>query len=111
MKKRFSKLTKAEQEKIEAEYHQMKPEDFDEQLSRATHYSPDAIRLPKDLITVLQAMAQLEGETHYQAMVTKWIKERLQLEARLAKKYAKLPLPELLAILKGQATGKTSARA
>lgn len=111
MKKRFSNLTKAEQEKVEAEYHQMKPEDFDEQRARAKHHSPDAIRLPKDLITVLQAMAQLEGETHYQVLVTKWIKERLQQEARLAKKYARLPLPELLAILKGQRTGKTSVRA
>ncbi|MCI0696365.1 hypothetical protein L0337_30720 [candidate division KSB1 bacterium] len=111
MKKRFSSLTKAEQEKIEAKYHRMKPEDFDEQRAHAKHHSPDAIRLPRDLITVLQAMAQLEGETHYQAMVTKWIKERLQQEARLARKYAKLPLPELLAILKGQESGKTSARA
>lgn len=111
MKKRFSKLTKTEQEKIEAEYHQMKPEDFDEQMMDAKHHSPDVIRLPKDLIAILQAMAQLEGETHYQAMVTKWIKERLQQEARLAKKYASLPLPELLAILKGQETSKTSARA
>ena len=111
MKKQFSKLSKTEQEKVEAEYHQVKPEDFDELMTHAGHHSPDAIRLPNDLIAVLKAMAKLEGETHYQAMVTKWIEERLRQEARLAKKYAKLPLPELIAILKGQATGKTSVRA
>jgi hypothetical protein len=111
MKKRFNKLTRAEQEKVEAEYHRMKPEDFDEQMARAEHHSPDAIRLPNHLVAVLKAIAELEGEAHYQTMVRKWIEERLQQEARLAKKYSKLPLPKLLAVLKGRATNKASAHA
>jgi hypothetical protein len=38
MKKRFSSLSKAEQEKIELEYHQMNPADFDDLMSQAkTH--------------------------------------------------------------------------
>jgi hypothetical protein len=35
MKKKFSALTKTERQKIERQYHQMKPEDFDGTMSRA----------------------------------------------------------------------------
>ncbi|MFS8084460.1 MAG: hypothetical protein ACMG6H_02445 [Acidobacteriota bacterium] len=35
MKKQFAKLSKAEQEKVELEYHRMKPEDFEKAMSRA----------------------------------------------------------------------------
>ena len=45
MKKQFAKLTKAEREKVESEYHGMKPEDFDDVMSRAKPHAPEAIRL------------------------------------------------------------------
>jgi hypothetical protein len=45
MKKQFAKLPKAEREKVELEYHGMKPEDFDATMSRAKPYSPEAVRL------------------------------------------------------------------
>jgi len=35
MKKQFAKLSKAEREKVEAEYHAMRPEDFDKAMSQA----------------------------------------------------------------------------
>jgi hypothetical protein len=35
MKKQFAKLPKAEQEKVELEYHQLRPEDFEKEMSRA----------------------------------------------------------------------------
>lgn len=38
MKNQFRKLTKAQQETIDVEYHQMNPHEFDEQMSEAkTH--------------------------------------------------------------------------
>jgi hypothetical protein len=40
MKKQFAKLSKAEQEKVELRYHQMKPEDFDKVMSRAKRQTP-----------------------------------------------------------------------
>lgn len=45
MKKQFAKLPKAEREKVESEYHGMKPEDFDAAMSRAKPHAPEAIRL------------------------------------------------------------------
>jgi hypothetical protein len=45
MKKQFAKLSKAEREKVELEYHGMKPEDFDAVMSRAKPHAPEAIRL------------------------------------------------------------------
>jgi hypothetical protein len=78
MKKQFGKLTKAQQEKAELAYHQMKPEDFDEQMSQATRHSPAAIWLPKRLVRHLKAVAKAEGEPEYQVMVRRWIEERLQ---------------------------------
>ncbi len=80
MKKQFGKLTKAEQEEVELEYHQMKPEDFDELMTNAQHHVPDAIHLPAPLVTKLRLVAQAVGEEEYQPMVRRWIEERLQQE-------------------------------
>ena len=41
MKKQFAKLSKAEQEKVELEYHRMKPEDFDEAMAQAKPNKPE----------------------------------------------------------------------
>ena len=78
MKKQFGKLPKTEQEKIELEYHQMKPEEFDEQMTQAKRHVPDAIRLPTELVKHLKAIAESEGEPEYQVMVRRWIEERLR---------------------------------
>ena len=42
MKKQFAKLSKAEQEKVELEYHRMKPKDFDEAMTQAKPNKPEA---------------------------------------------------------------------
>lgn len=83
MKKQFSKLSKTEREAMELAYHQMRPEDFDEQMGQAKRHTPSAIRLPDSLVTALQTAAATAGETSYQPMVTRWIEERLQLETSL----------------------------
>ena len=44
MKKQFAKLSKAEQEKVEAEYHRMKPADFDRVMSQAKQHAPSISR-------------------------------------------------------------------
>ena len=80
MKRLFGKLPKREREKIEAEYHRMKPADFDERMSHAKRRAPGAIRLPPELVKSLQTLAASEGEPEYQAMVRRWIEERLQKE-------------------------------
>jgi len=41
MKRQFAKLSKAEQEKVESQYHRMKPEDFDQAMARAKKVRPD----------------------------------------------------------------------
>ena len=84
MKKQFGKLPKAEREKIEAQYHRMKPEDLDEPMSHAKRHSPGAIRLPAELVETLKMLAESEGEPEYQAMVRRWIEERLQHETSAA---------------------------
>lgn len=50
MKKEFAKLSRVEQEKVELEYHRMKPAGFDRLMAGAKPHSPDAIRLPKECI-------------------------------------------------------------
>jgi hypothetical protein len=40
MKKQFTKLSKAEQEKAEQEYHRMKPAEFEHVLRRAKKHMP-----------------------------------------------------------------------
>ena len=80
MKKQFGKLPKTEREKIEAQYHRIKPEDLDEPMSHAKRYTPSVIRLPPELVETLKMVAESEGEPEYQAMVRRWIEERLQQE-------------------------------
>ena len=80
MKKQFGKLPKTEREKIEAQYHRIKPEDLDELMSHAKRHTPSAIRLPAELVETLKMVAESEGEPEYQAMVRRWIEERLQQE-------------------------------
>jgi len=84
MKKRFADLSKAEQEKIEMEYHHRNPDEFDDLMSAAETSTTASIRLPGELVETLKVVAKLEGERGYQSMVRKWITERLQQEARLA---------------------------
>jgi len=80
MRKRFGKLPKAERERMEAQYHRMKPEELDEVMSRAKQHTPSAIRLPRQLVQTLKIVAESEGEPEYQTMVRRWIEERLQQE-------------------------------
>lgn len=42
---KYAKLSKADREKVESEYHRMKPEDFDAAISRAKPHAPEAIRV------------------------------------------------------------------
>lgn len=80
MSKQFSKLSQAEQEAVELEYHQMRPEEFDELMKEAQQHTPDVIRLPARLVAKLRKKAASAGEPEYQAMVRRWIEERLQQE-------------------------------
>ena len=41
MKKRFAELSKREQEKVEAEYHNMDPHDFDTMMKKASPQTPN----------------------------------------------------------------------
>lgn len=84
MKKQFGKLLKAERDKIEGQYHRMDPADLDEGMSHAKRHSPGAIRLPPDLVQTLKMLAESEGEPEYQAMVRRWIEERLEQETSAA---------------------------
>ena len=47
MKRQFAKLSGAKREQVEAEYHRMKPEDFDEAMARAKRHTPVAISRSK----------------------------------------------------------------
>ena len=85
MKKKFGKLSKREQHKVEAEYHRMKPEDFDEVMSTAARHTPNAVRLPSRLVERLKTVAEREGKTEYQTIVKAWIEERLQQETKVAR--------------------------
>jgi len=81
MKKKFAKLSKREQGKVEAEYHRMKPENLDELMSAATRKTPNTVRLPNRLVEKLKTVADRHGKAEYQTMVKAWIEERLQQEA------------------------------
>ena len=83
-KKRFEKLSKAEQKKVESGYHGMKAEDFTELMSTARPHTPSVIRLPEELIETLKTFAKSAGERQYQTMVKRWIEERLRQEAKIA---------------------------
>ena len=104
MKKRFSDLSKADQEKIELEYHQMNPAEFDDLLSQAKTNTTASICLPGELVGTLKVVAKLEGERGYQSMVKKWIYERLQQEARMALQLSDMPLKKVVAVLERQLT-------
>ncbi len=80
MKKKFNRLTKREQEKVEAEYHRMKPENFDETMSTATRQSPNPVRLPNRPVEKLKTVAERQSKSEYQTIVRAWIEERLQRE-------------------------------
>ncbi len=82
MKKKFAKLSKRQQEKVEAEYHGMRPEGLDELMSAATQRTPNAVRLPSRLVEKLKTVADRHGKAEYQTMVRAWIEERLQQEGR-----------------------------
>ncbi len=81
MKNRFGKLTKAKQETIELEYHQMNPHKFDEHMSQAKTHVVESIRLPRQMVQSLKSVAESEGKRGYKTMVRKWIEERLNQEA------------------------------
>jgi hypothetical protein len=104
MKKRFARLSEQEQRKVELEYHQMDPAEFDEFMSKAKKHTPNLVRLPATLVEALNAVADLEGERDYQTMVRRWIEERLRQEARLVLKLSKASLrtKKVPAILKRQ---------
>lgn len=86
MKRKFAKLSKAEQEKVESDYHRRKREEFDKVIARAKPHSPNAIRLSSRLVEKLKTVAESEGEPEYQAMVQRWVEERLQQAAERASK-------------------------
>ena len=44
---KYAKLSEADREKVESEYHRMKPEDFDEAMSRANPPAPAAVSRSK----------------------------------------------------------------
>jgi hypothetical protein len=111
MKKRISDLSSAEREKVEADYHQMQPEDFAELLTQAEWHKPATLRLPATLLETLQALSELAGEPDYQTMVLRWIEERLQQEAQLALRVSKQPKSKAWATLARRMAKKTLARA
>jgi hypothetical protein len=102
MKKQFSNLSKAEQEKIEKKYHQMNPADFDDLMSEPETAATASIRLPGKIVEALKIVAKLEGERKYQTMVRKWITERLRQEAQMALRLSEMPLKEVAAVLEEQ---------
>lgn len=85
MKKKVAKLSKPEREKVEREYHRMKPEDFDETMSAAIRRSPDSIRLSNRLVQKLKTFAERQGKAEYQTIVKTWIEERLQQESKVTR--------------------------
>lgn len=80
MKKQLGKLPKSQRHKIETQYHNMSPRDFDERMSRERRRSPGSLRLPSNLVENLKTLAESEGVAEYQQMVKRWIEERLQHE-------------------------------
>ena len=89
MKKQFAKLSKTEQAKVEAWYHEQTPQHFADVMQRASIHSPDVIKLPPRLTAQLKTLAEREGEPEYQTMVTRWLTERVRKETRGASKISK----------------------
>jgi len=81
MKNRFGKLTKAKQQTIELEYHQMNPHELDEHMSQAKTQVVESIRLPRQMVQSLKSVAESEGKRGYKTMVREWIEQRLHQEA------------------------------
>jgi len=44
---KYAKLSEAERERVESDYHRMKPEDFDEAMSRVNPHTPAAVSRSK----------------------------------------------------------------
>ena len=44
---KYAKLSKRDREKVESEYHRLKPQDFDEAMTRAKRHTPVAISRSK----------------------------------------------------------------
>ena len=95
MRKQFGKLSKTEQEKVEiAWYHEQSSREFDDVMRRASSHNPDVIRLPARLTATLKKLEKKEGEPEYQLMVTRWLNERVQKEARSGSKLSKKSKPK-----------------
>ncbi len=94
MKKQICDLSAVAREQLEEAYHQMSPEDLDDWMLVARVHVPETICLPDTLAERLSALADVLGEPEYQAMVIRWIEERLQQEARLALRVSKQLKPK-----------------
>jgi TFIIF-interacting CTD phosphatase-like protein len=86
MKKQFSRLSKVEQERVEAWYHKQNPNQFDDVMRNGSTHTPNLIKLPTGLAATLKSLAKKEGEPDYQTMATRWLKERAAKETRPAAK-------------------------
>jgi hypothetical protein len=93
MRKQFSRLSKAEQQKVELEYHQMPPDQLEKVMVKGKRHSPGTIRLSSRLVEKLKTVAKCEGEPEYQTMVKRWVEERLQQETKSLRKPSKLAVP------------------
>jgi hypothetical protein len=62
MKKRFAKLSKGEQEKVEEEYHKMDPHEFDTLMARALPYRPKVKPNPKSRAKAVQKRRRLNPQ-------------------------------------------------
>jgi hypothetical protein len=88
----------------------MNPAEFNQQMSKARKCVARSIRLSGGLVEALKVVAELEGEREYQTMVRKWINERLQPETKLALRLSKMPIKEVVAVLKRQKARTGSPR-
>ncbi len=59
----------------------MSPHELDEQMLYAKTHVVESIRMPRQMVWTLKAVAESEGERGYKAMFRKWIEERLHQEA------------------------------
>jgi hypothetical protein len=84
----------------------MKYEEFDEAMSHAKTHTPNEIRLSSRLVEKLKTLAELEGEPEYQAMVQRWLRERLQKRREAYLHY----LTESLALASGRNQPLTADR-
>lgn len=78
-----------QQERVELEYHQAKPESFDELMAGAKAHVSNTVRLPRRLVQTLKTVAETEGEPQYESMVRRWVEERLRQETKRAARSSK----------------------